>query len=44
MVLHALMDVLKAAGKDEAALEIALRELATGLSDDDLNGLTNPDS
>jgi hypothetical protein len=44
MVLHALMDVLNAAGKDEAALEIALRELATGLSDDDLNGLTNPDS
>jgi hypothetical protein len=44
MVLHALMDVLDAAGGDEAALEIALRELATGLSDDDLNGLTNPDS
>jgi hypothetical protein len=44
MVLHALMDVLKAAGKDEAALEIAFRELATGLSDDDLNGLANPDS
>ena len=44
MVLHALMDVLDAAGTDEAALEIALRELATGLSDDDLNGLTNPDS
>ncbi|MFY9867787.1 MAG: hypothetical protein WAK58_28600, partial [Trebonia sp.] len=44
MVLHALMDVLDAAGKDEAALEVALRELATGLSDDDLNGLTNPDS
>ncbi|HVT66605.1 MAG TPA: hypothetical protein VHF26_02570 [Trebonia sp.] len=44
MVLHALMDVLDAAGRDEAGLEIALRELATGLSDDDLNGLTNPDS
>ncbi|HEX3960949.1 MAG TPA: hypothetical protein VHZ03_30745 [Trebonia sp.] len=44
MVLHALMDVLDAAGTDEAALKIALRELATGLSDDDLNGLTNPDS
>jgi len=44
MVLHALMDVLDAANGDEAALEIALRELATGLSDDDLNGLTNPDS
>jgi hypothetical protein len=44
MVLHALMDVLDAAGTDEAALEVALRELATGLSDDDLNGLTNPDS
>jgi hypothetical protein len=44
MVLHALMDVLDAAGADEAALEVALRELATGLSDDDLNGLTNPDS
>ena len=44
MVLHALMDVLDAAGGDEAALEIALRELATGLSDDDLNGLANPDS
>ncbi len=44
MVMHALMDVLDAAGTDEAALEIALRELATGLSDDDLNGLTNPDS
>ena len=44
MVLHALMDVLDAAGGDEAALETALRELATGLSDDDLNGLTNPDS
>jgi hypothetical protein len=43
MVLHALMDVLDAAGTDEAALETALRELATGLSDDDLNGLTNPD-
>ena len=44
MVLHALMDVQDAAGTDEAALEIALRELATGLSDDDLNGLANPDS
>jgi hypothetical protein len=44
MVLHALMDVLDAANGDETALEIALRELATGLSDDDLNGLTNPDS
>lgn len=44
MVLHALMDVLDAAGKDEAALESALRELATGLSDDDLNGLANPDA
>ena len=44
MVLHALMDVLDAAGGDEHALKIALRELATGLSDDDLNGLTNPDS
>jgi len=39
LVLHALMDVLDAAGDDEAALEAALRELATGLSDDDLNGL-----
>jgi hypothetical protein len=39
MVLHSLMDVLDAAGQDEAALEIALRELATGLNDDDLNGL-----
>ena len=44
MVLHALMDVLEAAGGDEAALEIALRELATGLTDDDLNGLGNLDS
>ena len=43
MVLHALMDVLDAAG-DESSLEAALRELATGLSDDDLNGLANPDS
>jgi hypothetical protein len=43
MVLHALMDVLDAAGEDEASLESALRELATGLSDDDLNGLANPD-
>jgi hypothetical protein len=39
LVLHALMDVLDAAGDDEVALEAALRELATGLSDDDLNGL-----
>jgi hypothetical protein len=39
MVLHALMDVLDAANGDEAALEIALRELATGLTDDDLSGL-----
>ncbi len=44
MVMHALMDVLDAAGSDEASLESALRELATGLSDDDLNGLANPDS
>jgi hypothetical protein len=44
MVLHALMDVLDAAAGDEAALEVALRELATGLSDDDLNGLANGDS
>jgi hypothetical protein len=44
MVLHALMDVLDAANGDEVSLEAALRELATGLSDDDLNGLTNPDS
>jgi len=44
MVLHALMDVLDAAGADEASLESALRELATGLSDDDLNGLANPDN
>ena len=43
MVLHALMDVLDAANGDEASLERALRELATGLSDDDLNGLANPD-
>ncbi len=41
MVLHALMDVLDAAGRDEASLGKALRELATGLSDDDLNGLTD---
>jgi hypothetical protein len=39
LVLHALMDLLEAAGDDEAAFERALRELATGLSDDDLNGL-----
>ena len=44
MVLHALMDVLDAAGGDESALEAALRELATGLSDDDLNGLGGLDS
>jgi hypothetical protein len=44
MVLHALMDVLDAAGGDEAALDSALRELATGLTDDDLNGLGNLDS
>jgi hypothetical protein len=43
MVLHALMDVLEAAGGDESALEIALRELATGLTDDDINGLGNMD-
>ena len=30
-------------GYDEI-IKIALRELATGLSDDDLNGLANPDS
>jgi hypothetical protein len=44
MVLHALMDVLEAAGGDETALEVALRELATGLTDDDINGLGNMDS
>jgi hypothetical protein len=44
MVLHALMDVLDAANGDEASLEAALRELATGLSDDDLDGLANPDA
>jgi hypothetical protein len=44
MVLHDLMDVLKAVGNDETSLGIALRELATGLSDDDLNGLANPDN
>jgi len=43
LVLHALMDVIEAAGDDEAALEAALRELATGLSDDDLNGLGDLD-
>jgi hypothetical protein len=43
LVLHALMDVLEAAGDDENALEAALRELATGLSDDDLNGLGDLD-
>jgi len=31
-------------GQRRAALKVALRELATGLSDDDLNGLANPDS
>ena len=41
LVLHALMDVLDAAGDDEAAFEAALRELATGLSDEDLDDL-NP--
>jgi hypothetical protein len=35
LVLHALMDVQEAAGDDEAAFEAALRELATGLGDDD---------
>jgi len=40
-VLHALMDVLDAAGDDEAAFESALRELANGLSDEDLDDL-NP--
>jgi hypothetical protein len=44
MVLHALMDVLDAAGGDEVSLKTALHELATGLSDDDLDGLANPDS
>jgi hypothetical protein len=39
LVLHALMDVVDAAGDDEAALDAALRELATGLSGDDLNDL-----
>ncbi len=39
LVLHALMDVLDAAGDDEAAFESALRELATGLSDEDLQDL-----
>jgi hypothetical protein len=39
LVLHALMDVLDAAAGDEAAFEAALRELATGLSDEDLEGL-----
>ena len=41
LVLHALMDVLDAAGDDEAAFQAALRELATGLSDEDLDDL-NP--
>jgi hypothetical protein len=41
LVLHALMDVLDAAADDEAAFEAALRELAAGLSDEDLDGL-NP--
>ena len=35
LVLHALMDVQEAAGDDEAAFEAALRELATGLGDDE---------
>ncbi len=35
LVLHALMDVLEAAGDDEAAFENALRELATGLGGTD---------
>ena len=39
LVLHALMDVLEAAGDDEDALAAALHELATGLTDDDLNDL-----
>jgi hypothetical protein len=39
LVLHALMDVLDAAAGDEGAFESALRELATGLSDEDLQGL-----
>ena len=43
-MLHALMDVLDAAGDDEAALEAALRDLTTGLSDDDLNGLGDLDT
>jgi hypothetical protein len=43
LVLHALMDVLEAAGDDEEAFRAALRELATGLSDDDLNDLGDPD-
>ena len=41
LVLHALMDVLDAAGDDEAAFKAALRELAAGLSDEDLDDL-NP--
>jgi hypothetical protein len=39
LVLHALMDVLDAANGDETAFETALRELATGLSDEDLQDL-----
>jgi len=39
LVLHALMDVLDAAAGDEDAFESALRELATGLSDEDLQDL-----
>jgi hypothetical protein len=39
LVLHALMDVLEAAGDDEDAFGAALHELATGLTDDDLNDL-----
>ncbi len=35
LVLHALMDVLEAAGDDEAAFGAALRELATGLGMDE---------
>jgi hypothetical protein len=41
LVLHALMDVLDAAGDDEAAFKSALRELANGLTDEDLDDL-NP--
>ncbi len=38
LVLHALMEVLEAAGGDEAAFEAALHELATGLSGEDTGG------